>query len=79
MSLVESTRGAFVAPGGRMAARTAPAATPTWPSAPTGPIFCFYERGTASNSHYNPRSLCLARFRLEWLTGGCDTLDPATR
>ena len=37
-----------------------------------GTIFCFYERGTAGGGDYNPRSLCLARFDVRWLTGGKD-------
>jgi sialidase-1 len=38
-----------------------------------GTIYCFYERATAGGGDYNPRSLCLARFSLEWLTGGKDS------
>jgi Neuraminidase (sialidase) len=34
-----------------------------------GTIFCLYERGSAGSGAYNPRSLCLARFNLEWLSG----------
>lgn len=37
-----------------------------------GTIYCFYERGTANGSQYNPASLCVARFDLGWLTGGED-------
>jgi Neuraminidase (sialidase) len=37
---------------------------------PDRTIFCLYERGTAGGSSTNPRSLCLARFNLEWLAGG---------
>jgi hypothetical protein len=37
---------------------------------PDGAVYCLYERGTASSSHDNPRSLCLARFDLDWLTKG---------
>jgi sialidase-1 len=39
---------------------------------PDGSIFCLYERGSAGGGATNPRSLCLARFNLEWLTGGKD-------
>jgi hypothetical protein len=35
-----------------------------------GTISCLYERGSAGGGATNPRSLCLARFKLEWLTGG---------
>jgi sialidase-1 len=34
---------------------------------PDGMIYCFYERGSAGGSHYNPGFLCLARFNLAWL------------
>lgn len=37
---------------------------------PDGLIFCLYERGSADGGTTNPRSLCLARFTLEWLTRG---------
>jgi hypothetical protein len=45
---------------------------------PDGTIFCYYERGTAGGGATNPRSLCLARFDLEWLTDGRESLrrDP---
>jgi sialidase-1 len=49
---------------------------------PDGTIYCYYERGTAGGGAANPRSLCLARFDLEWLTDGRDSLgseDPARR
>jgi Neuraminidase (sialidase) len=39
-------------------------------SGPDGSIYCLYERGSAGGGATNPRSLCLARFTLEWLTGG---------
>jgi len=38
-----------------------------------GTIYCFYERGSISSSHYNPKYLCVARFNLEWLTDGMDS------
>ena len=41
---------------------------------PGGTIYCFYERGSASGSHYDPSSLCVARFNLQWLTEGIDSL-----
>jgi len=41
---------------------------------PGGAIYCFYERSSASESHFNPAALCLARFNLEWLTEGLDGL-----
>jgi sialidase-1 len=37
---------------------------------PDGTIYCFYERGSTEKSAFRPRSLCLARFNLEWLTEG---------
>jgi Neuraminidase (sialidase) len=44
---------------------------------PGGTVYCFYERGSTGGSHYRTRSLCVARFNLEWLSGGKDRLDPA--
>jgi len=44
---------------------------------PDGTIYCFYERGAADGkSAFKSRTLCLARFNLEWLTEGKDRLDP---
>jgi Neuraminidase (sialidase) len=43
---------------------------------PKGAIYCFYERGALGDSHYRTKYLCVARFNLEWLTGGKDHLDP---
>jgi len=43
---------------------------------PDGTVFCFYERGSAGDNHYRTKSLCVARFNLEWLTEGKDHLDP---
>jgi Neuraminidase (sialidase) len=40
---------------------------------PDGTIYCFYERGTAGSRALNPRSLRLARFNVEWSTGGDGT------
>ncbi len=34
-----------------------------------GGILCLYERGSAGGGAFNPGSLCVARFNLEWLTG----------
>ncbi len=39
---------------------------------PDGTIYCFYERG-ADDGMYRTRFLTVARFNLEWLTGGKDT------
>lgn len=39
-----------------------------------GTLYCFYERGSASESRFNTKSLCVARFNLEWLTEGEDRL-----
>ena len=41
---------------------------------PDGTLYCFYERGTASEGAFHPKSLCVARFNLEWLTDGKDHL-----
>jgi sialidase-1 len=41
---------------------------------PDGTIYLFYERGSVSGSHFNPGSLCVARFNVEWLTEGLDRL-----
>jgi sialidase-1 len=39
---------------------------------PDGMIYCIYERGTADPSRgaFDPGSVAVARFNLEWLTGG---------
>ena len=42
--------------------------------APDGTIFCLYERGHNSDNQLNTRLLTVARFNLEWLTDGKDTL-----
>jgi sialidase-1 len=34
---------------------------------PDGTIYCLYERGRLSNSSFQTKSLCLARFNLAWL------------
>ncbi|MCI0420733.1 MAG: glycoside hydrolase [Acidobacteria bacterium] len=44
---------------------------------PDGTLYCFYERGTASEGAFNPKALCMARFNLEWLTDGKDRLKEA--
>ncbi len=41
---------------------------------PEGTIYCFYERGAAGKNFFRPRSLCLARMNLEWLTDGKDRI-----
>ena len=40
-------------------------------------IYCLYERGAVGANHFKTRSLCLARFNLEWLTDNKDRLDPS--
>ncbi len=42
---------------------------------PDGWVYCFYERASVDDSHYRPASLTLARFNLEWLTGGRDHFE----
>jgi sialidase-1 len=37
---------------------------------PDGTIYCFYEAASTGQSHYATGRLVLARFNLEWLTGG---------
>jgi sialidase-1 len=37
-------------------------------------IYCFYERGKQTKSHFDTASLCVAQFDLEWLTDGHDTI-----
>jgi sialidase-1 len=39
-----------------------------------GIIYCVYERGTATESQYDPRYLTVARLNLAWLTDGDDAL-----
>ena len=48
---------------------------------PDGTIYCLYERGsTDGKDHFATRTLTLARFNLEWLSGGQDALGaPADR
>jgi Neuraminidase (sialidase) len=46
---------------------------------PDGTIYCFYERGSAGGGATNPRSLCLARFDLGWLSGGHGAPGRGTR
>lgn len=41
---------------------------------PDGTIYLFYERGSAATRDTHTASLTLARFDLEWLTDGADTL-----
>lgn len=43
---------------------------------PGGTIYCLYERGsTDGKDHFATRTLTLARFNLEWLSDGKDSLD----
>jgi sialidase-1 len=45
---------------------------------PKGTVYCLYERGAADGkSAIRTKSLCVARFNLEWLTGGKDSLAGA--
>ncbi len=46
---------------------------------PGGAIYCFYERGGLSADHFKSACLTLARFNLEWLTGGKDSLTAKKR
>ena len=41
-----------------------------------GTIYCFYERGKAGRL---TKSLCLATFSLEWLSGGADRLTSPSK
>jgi sialidase-1 len=42
---------------------------------PDGTIYCLYERGgTDGKDHFATRTLTLARFNLEWLSEGKDSL-----
>lgn len=43
---------------------------------PDGTIYCFYERGNVVEDRYYTRNLTVARFNLEWLTDGADSLQP---
>jgi sialidase-1 len=47
---------------------------------PDGTIYCLYERGSIdSKDHFATRALTLARFNLEWLSGGKDSLGSPRR
>jgi sialidase-1 len=47
---------------------------------PDGTIYCLYERGsTDGRDHFATRALTLARFNLEWLSHGKDSLDGPRR
>jgi sialidase-1 len=47
---------------------------------PDGTIYCLYERGsTDGKDHFATRTLTLARFNLEWLSGGKDSLGGPRR
>jgi sialidase-1 len=37
-----------------------------------GTVLCFYERGRLNDNHFRTAALTVARFNLEWLTGGKD-------
>lgn len=39
-----------------------------------GMLYCFYERGSLDGDGYHTAALALARFNLEWLTAGQDSL-----
>ena len=41
---------------------------------PDSTIYCLYENGTPGQDGYYTRYLTMARFDLEWLTGGADQL-----
>jgi sialidase-1 len=41
---------------------------------PDGTMYCFFERGAIDGNHFRTKSLCLARFNLEWLTDSKDSL-----
>ena len=41
---------------------------------PDGTLYCFYERGQVEAGRNYTRNLTLARFNLEWLTDGADSL-----
>jgi len=38
-------------------------------------IYCFYERGAVGESNYRPKSLCIAKFNVEWLTDNKDEFE----
>jgi sialidase-1 len=47
---------------------------------PSGTIYCFYERGsTDGKDHFATKALTLARFNLEWLSDGKDSLSRRNR
>ncbi len=47
---------------------------------PDGTVYCLYERGGADGKdHFATRTLTLARFNLEWLSGGKDALGTPHR
>jgi len=37
-------------------------------------IYCFYERGIKTKNDFDTASLCIARFNIEWLTDGRDSI-----
>jgi len=41
---------------------------------PDGTIYCLYERGGLGGNHYHTEGVTVARFSLEWLTDGADSL-----
>ena len=38
-------------------------------------VYCFYERGAVDDSNYRPKSLCIAKFNVEWLTDNKDEFE----
>lgn len=38
-------------------------------ASPDNAVYCFYERGALNNDRFYTRSLCLARFTLDWVQG----------
>ncbi len=42
---------------------------------PDGTLYCFYERGSFDKHHHNTAHLCMARFNLEWVSDGKDSLE----
>ena len=44
-----------------------------------GSIYCFFERGGLGDNHFRTAYLTLARFDLEWLSGGRDSLHQRSK
>ena len=49
--------------------------TETYLVYPDGSIYCLYERGGLGGNHYHTAGVTVARFSLQWLTDGQDTLS----